>query len=191
MLALPVAAIILVAAGPDSLRTRITSMARPQGTLDSNQHRIVSWSTGVQMIKAHPVFGVGLEQVRGQFKSYVPARFTGPLPEGFYGHLHNFYLQYAAERGIPAAAFMVVFLVWPAVHWFRLSRRLAASRPSAAHPPHAALWALNLGAAAIIGIMVTGLFEHNLGDSEVLSLALAIMGGVGAVEREIADSALT
>lgn len=188
-LALPLVAVAAIAVGPESLRTRITSIARPQGTLDSNQHRIVSWSTGVEMIKAHPVFGIGLEGVKGQFKSYVPARFNGPLPEGFYGHLHNIYLQYAAERGIPATIFIVAFLVWPAARWLRLSNRLRIGAHSGASPPPMALWALHLGTAAVIGVLVTGFFEHNLGDSEVLSLALAILGATGAVEREAGASA--
>ena len=29
------------------------------------------------------------------------------LPEGFYEHAHNIYIQYAAERGIPATLFIV------------------------------------------------------------------------------------
>jgi len=189
MAVLPLAVVAAVAVGPESLRTRVTSIARPQGTLDSNQHRIVSWATGVEMIKAHPIFGVGLEGVKGRFKSYVPARFRGPLPEGFYGHLHNIYLQYAAERGIPAAILMTWFLVWPAVLWFRMSRRLTVAALNRANGPPAALWALNLGTAAVIGILVTGFFEHNLGDSEVLSLALSVLGATGAVEREARVSA--
>lgn len=180
ILALPLALIAITAAGPESLRARITSMVRPQGQLDSNQHRIVSWSTGLAMVEAHPLLGVGPEQVRLQFKSYVPKRFSGPLPVGFYGHLHNIYLQYAAERGIPATIFMVSFLIWPAWIWFRTSRRLP--------PDHPALWALNLGIAMVIGVLVTGVFEHNLGDSEVLTLTLAVLGATGAAHRESAAS---
>ncbi len=177
---LAVALIAITAAGPESLRARITSMVRPQGQLDSNQHRIVSWSTGAAMIKAHPLLGVGPEQVRFQFKSYVPERFSGPLPTGFYGHLHNIYLQYAAERGIPATVFIVAFLVWPACIWFRTSRRLP--------PGHPAVWTLNLGVSIVIGVLVTGFFEHNLGDSEVLTLTLAVLGATGAAHRETVAS---
>ncbi|HNY39500.1 MAG TPA: O-antigen ligase family protein [Bryobacteraceae bacterium] len=203
VLVLPVALIAITAAGPESLRNRVTSMVRDHGQLDSNQHRIACWSTGLVMIETHPVLGVGLEQVGRQFNSYAPARIPRPLPEGFYGHLHNIYLQYAAERGIPAAVFMVVFLVWPAWIWLRASRRLISSaraqasqssvesgdresaRPAGPISPHPSLWALNLGIAIVIGVLVTGIFEHNLGDSEVLMLALSVLGATGAAHREL------
>jgi len=34
-----------------------------------------------------------------------------PLPIGWYGHLHNIYLQYAAERGIPTMLMMMWMLL--------------------------------------------------------------------------------
>lgn len=181
VLALPVLLLGVTLAGPESLRSRITSIARPQGQLDSNQHRIVSWTTGLKMIEAHPLLGLGPEQVGRQFDSYVPSTFRRPLPTGFYGHLHNIYLQYSAERGIPAAVFMVAFLVWPAALWFRASRALPPGDPS--------FWALNLGIAVIIGVLVTGFFEHNLGDSEVLSLTLATLAATAAAHAKQATPA--
>ena len=181
VLAIPILLIGAAATGPDSLRARMISMVRPQGQLDSNQHRIVSWSTGVAMIEAHPLLGLGPEQVGKQFDSYVPTQFSRPLPEGFYGHLHNIYLQYAAERGIPATLFMVAFLIWPAWLWFQTARRLPQDST--------ALWALNLGIAVVIGVLITGIFEHNLGDSEVLALTLSALGATEAVRREVRLSA--
>ena len=50
--------------------------------MDSNQHRIVCWRTGWQMIKAHPWFGLGPEQVRVQFDNYVPPDIPRPLAHG-------------------------------------------------------------------------------------------------------------
>ena len=70
--------------------------------VDSNLHRYVTRRTGIEMIKAHPWFGIGPEMPGKQFQQYLPADIKLPLPEGFYGHLHNVYLQYGAERGIPA-----------------------------------------------------------------------------------------
>ena len=62
------------------------------------------------MIRAHPWFGLGPEEVKLQFNSYVPPDIPRPLPEGWYGHLHNIYLQYAAERGIPTMLLMLWML---------------------------------------------------------------------------------
>ncbi len=61
-----------------------------------------------QMIRAHPWFGLGPEQVKAQFEQWVPASVARPLPTGWYGHLHNIYLQYAAERGVPT----MLVLMW-------------------------------------------------------------------------------
>ena len=55
---------------------------------------------GWEMVKAHPWLGLGPEEIAAQFDRYIPR----PLPRGWYGHLHNIYLQYAAERGIFALA---------------------------------------------------------------------------------------
>ena len=82
-----------------SVRTRFTSMFQPKREVDSNQHRIITWRTGLRMIEAHPWLGLGPEQVKVQFLNYVPADVPRPLPTGWYGHLHNIYLHYAAERG--------------------------------------------------------------------------------------------
>ena len=59
---------------------------------------------GWEMIKAHPLVGVGLERVGPEFEHYVPADVPRPLPTGYYGHLHNIYYHFAAERGLPALA---------------------------------------------------------------------------------------
>ena len=170
---LPCAAVLLLLFGPEVIRTRLTSLVKPRGQTDSNLHRVVTWSTGVEMIKAHPLLGVGPEQVGRRFPEFVPAWVAKPLPEGWYGHLHNFYLQYSAERGIPAAVFLLLFLLAQPRHWF--GRFRARVMPS---------WAFHAAMALLIGVMVTGLFEHNLGDSEVLALTLGAFGGAEAAGRE-------
>ena len=174
---LPLAALVLFVAGPASVKERISSFWKPRGTMDSNQHRIVTWRTGIEMVKAHPWFGVGPEHIKTQFDSYVPADIPRPLPDGWYGHLHNIYLHYAAERGIPAEIAFLWIIIKVLVDWVRALRRL----PSGGHP---ARWLLTGCIAAWIGIMVTGIFELNLGDSEVLLMSLTVMAlGYVAVEH--------
>ena len=97
VLALPVAAAVGFVAAPDSLRLRALSALRPHGDRDSNQHRAVTRAIGWRMIRAHPWFGLGPEQVGKQYKAYLPPGATS-LPDGFYGHLHNIYVHFAAER---------------------------------------------------------------------------------------------
>jgi len=178
-LAMPVALAIGLAVAPAAVQQRAVSIVRPTKQTDSNEHRIVCWRTGWQMIQAHPVLGVGPEIIakREVFDSYVPADIARPLPEGWYGHLHNIYIHYAAERGIPAALFLTAALLMALNDFRRALGRLPPGRSERRFILHGA-------AACVIGTMVSGVFELNLGDTEVLTMFLAILCiGYLAAER--------
>jgi len=174
LLLAPVALGIAMLIGP--LRERIFSAFQPHGDTDSNMHRVILRRTGWEMIKAHPLFGVGPEQMKPPpgkptsplFESYIPADIDKKhLPEGWYGHLHNIYLQYAMERGIPG----LLALLWMIGKMFRdfvlgLRRR---------DLPSEARFVLHGAIAVIIGILAEGFFEYNLGDSEVLTMFLNVV----------------
>ncbi len=166
--AVPVVLLLIAFLAPASIRERFSSMLKP-GKVDSNQHRIVTWSTGLEMIRAHPWFGLGPEEVKVQFNRYVPADIPRPLPEGWYGHLHNIYLQYAAERGIPTMLLMLWML--GQILWDCLRRvwRLPPGRGDLKFVLHGAV-------AVVIATMIAGVFEYNLGDSEVLTMFLVVVG---------------
>ncbi|MBS1830215.1 MAG: O-antigen ligase family protein [Acidobacteria bacterium] len=163
----PVAIVIALLVAPPFLRQRFTSAWKPQGEMDSNQHRSVSWRTGLRMIQAHPLLGLGPEHVKLHFKEYLPPDVTH-LPEGWYGHLHNIYLHYAAERGIPT----LLALLWMLGTMLRDFARALRKLPPG---PSDARFVLQGAIAVMIAILVGGVFEHNLGDSEVLMLFLATM----------------
>lgn len=177
LLALPAVMLAGFFVAPVSVRERLTSSFKPHGEVDSNMHRIVTWRTGWEMIKAHPLLGLGPEQVNRQFKKYVPADIPQPLPTGWYGHLHNIYLHYAAERGIPTMLALVWMLLTVICDFQRAISRLPSSSE--------ARFFLRGAIAAVIAIMTTGIFELNLGDSEVLIMFLAIVA-CGYVVREAA-----
>jgi len=164
LLALPVvlAAAIWLAPGA---RGRVVSMFQPHGDLDSNQFRIVCWRTGWEMIKAHPWFGLGPEVVRIKFQEWVPADIPRPLPTGSYIHLHNLYIHYAAERGVPTMLMLLWLLIKILFDFLRAIRRLPPG-------PSDAKFLLHGGVAVVIAIMVSGMFEVNLGDSEILTMFL-------------------
>jgi O-antigen ligase len=168
-LALPAMAVVAMLISPH-VRERALSLIQPHGETDSNQHRIIVWRTGWQMIKGHPLFGVGPEEIRKQsvFDEWMPSDIHKPLPEGNYQHLHNIYIHYAAECGIPAAVFLTAALVLPLVDFRRALQRLAPGRSDER-------FLLQSGIAAVIGTAVSGVFEKNLGDTEVLTMYLAIM----------------
>ncbi len=178
MFLVPVVAAIAFLIAPAGTRERVTSLVHPREDVDSNRHREVTFLTGIEMIKAHPVFGIGPEEIGRKFDQYVPADIKRPLPVGYYGHLHNIYLQYAAERGIPGLLFvlwMIALALWDAAHAVRLVPK--QSDESAI---------LHGSIAVIIGILVGGLAEYNLGDSEVLMMFVCILGLIYAAKEQIA-----
>ncbi len=166
--AVPVLVLLILWTNPGGVRARFQSAFQPHGQTDSNQHRIVCWRTGWQMIKAHPWLGVGPEKVGPEFMKYKPADISLPLPAGWYGHLHNVYIHYAAERGVPTMLALVAALVMVLVECRRALRNLPPG-------PGGLKFILHGTVAVVLGIMVGGLFEVNLGDSEVLALFLAVV----------------
>jgi putative inorganic carbon (HCO3(-)) transporter len=178
--AAPVLAVLVFLVAPASLKQRVVSIVQPQGETDSNLHRAITRETGVAMIRAHPWFGLGPEQVKAQFEQWVPQDIARPLPVGWYGHLHNIYLQYAAERGVPTML-VLMWLIGTVIWDFGKSLRGTLAVTEARFVLHGAI-------AAILAILAEGFLEYNLGDSEVLTLFLAVVG-FGYVAREAADVA--
>ncbi|HYL35516.1 MAG TPA: O-antigen ligase family protein [Bryobacteraceae bacterium] len=179
--AAPAAAVLLFLVAPASLKERVISSVQPHGETDSNLHRAITRETGFAMIRAHPWLGLGPEQIKAQFDQWVPPDIAHPLPEGWYGHLHNIYLQYAAERGVPTML-VLLWLIAKVVFDFgkALGGKLAATE---------ARFVLHGAIAAILAILAEGFLEYNLGDSEVLTLFLAVVA-FGYIAREAADVAV-
>lgn len=176
--AVPVVAVLTLLVAPPFLRERVQSVLRPSAT-DSNQFRAVTRRTGIAMIEAHPWLGLGPEQVKYQFDRWVPADVSRPLPEGWYGHLHNIYLQYAAERGIPTMLAMM-WLIGQCLWDFAAGLRGKLARTEVRFVLHGAI-------AVILAILAEGFLEYNLGDSEVLTLFLAVVS-FGYIAREATDA---
>jgi len=166
MAILPVAVALLYAANVFDLRERMVSIVAPHGDVDSNAHRALLRRVGWEMIKAHPVLGIGPEQVGRQFDAYLPADVERPIPASYYtGHLHNIYYHYAAERGLPALAALLWVLGLALKDFLTGLRRLGRNSSAA--------WMLHAAVAVILSVMLAGFFELNLGDSEVLAVFLA------------------
>lgn len=164
LVALPLALVLASVIAPANLRQRALSAFDPNDP--SNRDRIAMLKAGVGMVMDHPVFGVGLNMVPQVYLRYRTAdavdsaEATGPETRS---HLHNVPMQIAAERGLPALA------AWL---WFVLAAGrdlLARIRRGPARPAAAA------GLAAVVAMVTAGLFEHNFGDSEFLILFLALI----------------
>ena len=178
--AAPVVALIAFWVAPAALKERVISIVQPHGQMDSNEHRSITRRAGMEMIRAHPLLGLGPEVMNNPavFDHYVPADIPRPLPVGWYGHLHNIYLQYAAERGIPTLIAML-WLIGKILWDFATALRAKPANPEARFVLHGAI-------AVILAILAECFLEYNLGTSAVLLLFLAVVS-FGYIAREAAD----
>ena len=171
LLIVPPLVVLAFFLAPMQVRERAISVLAPHAGMDSNTQRVVSLRTGMAMIRAHPWLGLGPEEIAPHFTEYAPADVGRPLPPGWYGHLHNIYLQYAAERGIPAMLMMMWFIGKVLYDCLRSMKQVAPDGRFVLH-----------GAVAVtIAILAEGFFEYNLGDSEVLTMFLVLVACVYVV----------
>ena len=165
----PVLIGIVLLANPLEIRERAFSAFRAkEGVLDSRAHRAALRRVGWEMIAAHPIVGVGPEQVGPQFMAYYPEDLPHPLPIGWYKeHLHNIYIHYAAERGLPALGILLWLLGRALFDFWIALRRLSAQSE--------ARWVLHGAIAVVIAVMISGWTELTLGHSQVLEMFLAVL----------------
>ena len=177
VVAVPLLIGIVLLLNPLNVRDRaLSSFGAQEGVLDSRAHRAALRSVGWEMIRAHPIVGVGPEQVGPQFMQYYPADLPHPFPIAWYKeHLHNIYIHYAAERGLPALAALLWFLGRALFDFWATLRRLPAQSE--------ARWIVHGSIAVIIAVMISGWTELTLGHSQVLEMFLAVLGcGYAAVD---------
>lgn len=171
----PVALLFLVLA-PVPVVSRALSIVDPRNP--SNYDRLCMASAGLRMIAERPVTGLGLDMVEERYPVYRHPT----APRLVSQHLHNSYLQVAAERGLPA----LVALVWllgaaMARAWKRYRSEGCAEGTRAD---------LHLGVLlALFAFAVAALFEHNWGDSEVQRWVLFLLAAPFCVGPPAVDPA--
>jgi O-antigen ligase len=153
---LPVAAALFFMFAPTRINQRVLSIFDLHDP--TVRDRIAMLREGGRMVRAHPLFGVGPNMVEPLYAEFRASDAVEPVNP----HLHNVPVQIAAERGLPALAIWLWFIVV-------LVRDLAAAfRPL----PHSYLAAGGL--AAVAAMLAAGLFEYNFGDSEFLMIFLVL-----------------
>lgn len=162
---------VLLLIRPAAVASRLT--VSDASTVD----RYYMWRAGIDMVLDKPIFGLGPGMIIAEYPRYRWQEAPNPLQP----HLHNNALQIASTRGLPGLAF---FAWWVVV---ALATALAEARRSRAEPSTGWLGATALG--ALVALLVAGLFEYNLGDSEVLMLALLLISLPFARRRERAAAA--
>jgi len=153
----PAVAAAVLALRPAAVTSRLTLGD------DSSRDRLYMWQAGVDMVLDRPVFGQGPGMILAVYPRYRWPEATHPMQP----HLHNNLLQVAAERGLPGLAFFLWWAVAAFAAALREARRGAGEGPGAA-------WAAGGVLGALAAVFLAGLFEYNLGDSEVLMLFLLL-----------------
>ena len=149
------ALILFIALLPMSLFTRVASTFNTKQS--SNLDRIRMVQAGVEIIRDHPLLGVG----PGNIKEIYPLYRRHDAPRLKIPHLHNNLVQLWAERGVLA----------PIAYLLLLGLLLRECWKGWTGP--ASKWA-EIGVAVTIALFIAGLFEFNFGDTEVLWVLLDI-----------------
>lgn len=149
------AVILFVVLMPMNLFGRLVSTFDTRQS--SNLDRIRMVEAGVEMIRDHPLLGVGPANI----KEVYPLYRRPDAPRFRIPHLHNNVVQIWAERGVVALAayllFLALFLRECARAWNGPERRFA-----------------EIGVGVTVALTMAGLFEFNFGDTEVLFLMLDV-----------------
>lgn len=127
----------------------------------SNYDRVCMAYAGAEMILDRPLLGQGPRMVRELYPLYRHPT----APRLWVPHLHNSFLNLAAERGLLSLAALLAMLV---VSARRAARRLRAS-PGPGSGERELLVAVLL---VIVATLVTGLFEDYWNDTEIQRLVL-------------------
>ena len=168
--ALPLTLALLILLAPASVTARMYSMFDVNDP--SNRDRFAMLQSGVEIVRDHPITGVGPDMVKSVYEEYRQPWAVNPLNV----HLHNVPMHIAAERGLPALLVWFGFILY-------LTRDLVKRAATSRHPSLAA------GAlAAVAAMMAAGLFEYNFGDSEFLMLFLVLITLPYAADRPAGDA---
>ena len=163
---IPVAVVALaLLAAP--VRQRIVSIVDLQDP--SNYDRLSMLDAGLEMISERPFFGLGLGMPERLYPNYRPLA----APRRSVPHMHNTYLQVAAEGGMIGLGAYLWLIGASLLAGYRGYRRCSKALP---RPGGKCFEELYLGSfLALIGFSLAGLFEANWLDTEVQRLALLLV----------------
>jgi O-antigen ligase len=132
----------------------------------SVKDRLILWRVGLEMIREHPLVGIGAHRVRREAERFMDPDYRRAGPPF---HLHSASLTLAAERGLPALFLAGALFVLT----FRRLGKYASAGDEAFGVARGA-------AAAVTGFLVMGLFEDNFGDAEVVFVLLLTLAALWA-----------
>jgi hypothetical protein len=158
---IPVLLGVAYLAAPSLIRRRVSLAFHPTDD-PALAIRLEMWGAGLRMVREHPWVGVGPENIPLVYTRYLPPG-TTPMA-GYHEHLHDNFLQLAAERGLPCLLAWLWFMLALGWNILRVRRRLSST-----------LWVADAAFAAWLAFSAEGFFEFNFGTSPVLMVFLFVM----------------
>ena len=145
-----------------------------EDTNDPGAHfRMLMWEDGVRLVRQHPWFGVGMETVRLHWQEW---NIRGFALYHVLSHFHSTFLQIAVERGLPALAAWLWFVVAYLIFLVRLLRRAQRQSRFAAAVVAGAL-------AGFVAFQTTALVHYNLGEESLVMILFFYFGLALAIDR--------
>lgn len=137
----PVAALAFLNMLPDEITSRLATAVDYFRFIDVRNEvatpenwavieRVAHWQAALDMISAHPLFGVGAGNYPAVYEFYMVEGWKEPL-----GHAHNFYLNITAETGVFGFLVYATILIVAGIQimtWLVRSGRIAARMPKPA-----------------------------------------------------------
>jgi len=119
---LAMAALAMVPFIPQKALERYKSIPTAADLDPSAIARIQTWETGLRMVKAHPLLGVGPSNFQSQYSHYLVEKYLSAA--NYHPRApHNAYVALSAESGIPSMLLFVSFIVAAAIEMWRLRRQ--------------------------------------------------------------------
>lgn len=158
---------------PSALEQRFVDYAAEFTTLDVRNvevtdsnfailERTAHWQAALEMFAHHPWTGVGLGNYAVVYEHYALPRWQDAL-----GHAHNYYLNIAAEAGLPG---LLAYLVWIGAGFWVAWRAVRVSR---GFQQGIALGALGMWVHLSVHNIFDNLYVHAMGIQVGLLLGLA------------------
>jgi len=157
ILALPILAAFLYFVSPEAVQVRFQSLVNFQDV--TFQNRLDMWRLGWIIFEQHPITGCGFNCLRTLAPNYPEYR------EVILGHVHNNLLQIAINTGL------VGVITWVYI-WINYFLGAAKEYQMQANKDR---WVILGSVAGVLAFQVSGLFECNFYDSEVVLLCYFIM----------------
>ncbi|MBU2502278.1 O-antigen ligase family protein [bacterium] len=146
----------------------------------NTSRRLEMWRAGWQIIRDHPVTGIGDRDLTEVLPAYY-----GDQDTVYFGHLHSNLVMLAVIWGIPGFLLAMGFFLVTLVRPWRLWVQLGGTGPP--REPWRRGWALGAAGAAA-GFFTAGLTEWYFGDAESMLLFLTILGVALGTDRHSEDT---